>query len=52
MGANLLLRPLGRRLDREPHGGGEVTTDHHFEAVCLEAEDPSVSAVGRSVVPG
>ncbi|MFD5624307.1 MgtC/SapB family protein [Streptomyces yangpuensis] len=24
VGANLLLRPLGRRLDREPRGGAEV----------------------------
>ncbi|MFF3677166.1 MgtC/SapB family protein [Streptomyces sp. NPDC002120] len=42
VGANLLLRPLGRRLDREPRGGAEVATDYHFEAVCLEAEEAHV----------
>ncbi|MFE2549733.1 MgtC/SapB family protein [Streptomyces sp. NPDC059355] len=52
VGANLLLRPLGRRLDREPRGGAEVATDFHFEAVCLEAEEAHirhrlVDALGR-----
>ncbi|MFE1874265.1 MgtC/SapB family protein [Streptomyces sp. NPDC059496] len=42
VGANVLLRPLGRRLDREPRGGAEVTTDYHFEAVCLEAEEAHI----------
>ncbi|MFC9293451.1 MgtC/SapB family protein [Streptomyces sp. NPDC057011] len=52
VGANLLLRPLGRRLDREPRGGAEVTTDYHFEAVCREEEEAHirhrlVDALGR-----
>ncbi|MFD4864165.1 MgtC/SapB family protein [Streptomyces sp. NPDC058412] len=42
VGANLLLRPLGRRLDREPRGGAEVATDYHFEAVCLETEEAHI----------
>ncbi|MFD6876729.1 MULTISPECIES: MgtC/SapB family protein [unclassified Streptomyces] len=52
VGTNLLLRPLGRRLDREPRGGAEVAADYHFEAVCLEAEEARVrhrvvEALGR-----
>ncbi|MFD3872034.1 MgtC/SapB family protein [Streptomyces sp. NPDC058623] len=52
VGTNLLLRPLGRRLDREPRGGAEVAADYHFEAVCLEAEEAHirhrvVDALGR-----
>ncbi|MGW1637120.1 MgtC/SapB family protein [Streptomyces lavendulae] len=52
VGANLLLRPLGRRLDREPRGGAEVAVDYHFEAVCPEAEEAHVrhrlaDALGR-----
>ncbi|MFG2994231.1 MgtC/SapB family protein [Streptomyces sp. NPDC048257] len=38
----LLLRPLGRRLDREPRGAAEVATDYHFEAVCPEAEEAHI----------
>ncbi|WP_328788274.1 MgtC/SapB family protein [Streptomyces sp. NBC_00273] len=34
VGANVLPRPLGRRVDREPRGWAEVATDYHFEAVC------------------
>ncbi|MFG2340169.1 hypothetical protein [Streptomyces yangpuensis] len=41
-GANLLLRPLGRRLDREPRGGAEVAAEYRFEAVCPEAEEAHV----------
>ncbi|MEU8772480.1 MgtC/SapB family protein [Streptomyces sp. NPDC048606] len=52
VGANLLLRPLGRRLDRAPRGGAEVARDYHFEAVCPEAEEAHlrrrvVDALGR-----
>ncbi|MFE2249010.1 MgtC/SapB family protein [Streptomyces lavendulae] len=52
VGANLLLRPLGRRLDREPRGGAEVSVDYHFEAVCPESEEAHVrhrlaDALGR-----
>ncbi|MEU5124966.1 MgtC/SapB family protein [Streptomyces mobaraensis] len=50
--ANTLLRPLARRLDREPRGGAEVATDYHFEVVCTEPEEAHVrtlvvQAVGR-----
>ncbi|WP_235094886.1 MgtC/SapB family protein [Streptomyces sp. A1-5] len=45
VGANLLLRPLGRRLDREPHGGAEVSTDYYFEAVCTEPEEAHIRAL-------
>ncbi|WP_327382715.1 MULTISPECIES: hypothetical protein [unclassified Streptomyces] len=42
VGADVLLRPLGRRLDREPRGGAEAATDYHFEVVRLEAEEAHV----------
>lgn len=42
VGANTLLRPLARRLDRETRGGSEVTTDYHFEVVCSEPEEAHV----------
>ncbi|TJZ49485.1 MgtC/SapB family protein [Streptomyces piniterrae] len=45
VGANLVLRPLGRRLDREPSGGAEVGTDYHFEAVCAESEEVHIRAL-------
>lgn len=45
VGANLLLRPLGRRLDREPRGGAEIATDYHFEAVCTEPEEAHIRAL-------
>ncbi|MFI1200868.1 MgtC/SapB family protein [Streptomyces sp. NPDC020883] len=45
VGANLLLRPLGRRLDREPRGGAEVATDYYFEAVCTEPEEAHIRAL-------
>lgn len=48
VGANLLLRPLGRRLDRQPNGGAEVATDYHFEAVCPEPDEAHLRAL---VVP-
>ncbi|MFH8750659.1 MgtC/SapB family protein [Streptomyces rimosus] len=45
VGANLVLRPLGRRLDREPGGGAEVATDYYFEAVCTEPEEAHIRAL-------
>ncbi|MEU4209354.1 MgtC/SapB family protein [Streptomyces sp. NPDC026206] len=42
VGANTLLRPLARGLDRGPHGGAEVVTDYHFEVVCTEPEEAHV----------
>ncbi|OKI01068.1 hypothetical protein A6A06_19640 [Streptomyces sp. CB02923] len=45
VGANLVLRPLGRRMDREPGGGAEVATDYYFEAVCTEPEEAHIRAL-------
>ncbi len=45
VGANLLLRPLGRRLDRQPAGGAEIASDYHFEAVCTEAAEAHIRAL-------
>ncbi|MFH8407803.1 MgtC/SapB family protein [Streptomyces sp. NPDC018019] len=45
VGANLVLRPLGRRLDREPGGGAEIATDYYFEAVCTEPEEAHIRAL-------
>ncbi|MGW5940138.1 MgtC/SapB family protein [Streptomyces celluloflavus] len=45
VGANLVLRPLGRRMDREPSGGAEVVTDYYFEAVCTEPEEAHIRAL-------
>ncbi|MFC5719142.1 MgtC/SapB family protein [Streptomyces gamaensis] len=42
VGANTLLRPLARRLDRQPRGGIEEETDYHFEVVCSESEEAHV----------
>ncbi|MEU7134248.1 MgtC/SapB family protein [Streptomyces sp. NPDC046261] len=42
VGANTLLRPLARGLDRGPHGGAEISTDYHFEVVCTEPEEAHV----------
>ncbi|MFF1680823.1 MgtC/SapB family protein [Streptomyces sp. NPDC058256] len=54
VGANLILRPLGRRLDREPGGGAEVATDYHFEAVCDGRDEADIRAklVRAVTVPG
>jgi putative Mg2+ transporter-C (MgtC) family protein len=43
--ANLVLRPLGRRIDREPGGGGEVETEYYFTAVCNEADEAHIRAL-------
>ncbi|MFJ2597732.1 MgtC/SapB family protein [Streptomyces erythrochromogenes] len=55
VGANLLLRPPGRRLGREPRGGaegprgrggdgptGRRAAEYRFEAMCLEAEEAHI----------
>ncbi|WP_414167649.1 MgtC/SapB family protein [Streptoverticillium reticulum] len=44
VGANTLLRPLARGLDRGTRGGAgaEVATDYHFEVVCTEPEEAHV----------
>ncbi|MFI1796638.1 MgtC/SapB family protein [Streptomyces sp. NPDC020379] len=41
VGANTLLRPLARGLDRGSHGV-EVATDYHFEVVCTEPEEAHI----------
>ena len=40
--ANLLLRPLGRRMDREPSGGQEVEIGYRFEAICAEPAEAHI----------
>nr|WP_184351305.1 MgtC/SapB family protein [Streptomyces olivoverticillatus] len=42
VGANTLLRPLARGLDRGGHGGAEVATGYLFEVVCTEPEEAHV----------
>ncbi|MEV6776263.1 MgtC/SapB family protein [Streptomyces syringium] len=42
VGANTLLRPLARGLDRKPRGGSEVATDYYFEVVCTAPEEAHV----------
>ncbi|MCC3769938.1 MgtC/SapB family protein [Streptomyces sp. UNOC14_S4] len=42
VGANTLLRPLARGLDRGTIGGAEVATDYHFEVVCTEAAEAHI----------
>lgn len=40
--ANVVLRPLGRRLDRQPAGGSELAVDYRFQAVCAESAEAHV----------
>ncbi|MFF4606486.1 MgtC/SapB family protein [Streptomyces sp. NPDC001339] len=42
VGANTLLRPLARGLDRGTRAGAEVATDYRFEVVCTEPEEAHV----------
>jgi putative Mg2+ transporter-C (MgtC) family protein len=45
MAANLLLRPVARRIDREPVDGTEVETTYHFRAVCRHDREAHVRAL-------
>lgn len=50
--ANVALRPLGRRLDRQPSGGAEVTVDYRFQAVCAENAEAHIRALLVQAVTG
>ena len=50
--ANVVLRPLGRRLDRHPTGGDETTVDYHFEAVCAEPTEAHIRALLVGAITG
>jgi putative Mg2+ transporter-C (MgtC) family protein len=44
--ANVVLRPLGRRLDRTPSGGDEtIRVDYRFEAVCADTAEAHIRAL-------
>jgi putative Mg2+ transporter-C (MgtC) family protein len=43
--ANLALRPIARRIDREPIEGTEVETPYRFRAVCRHADEAHVRAL-------
>lgn len=43
--ANVALRPLGRRIDREPSGGAEVSVDYRFQAVCADNAEAHIRAL-------
>lgn len=43
--ANVVLRPLGRGIDRHPSGGGEVAVDYTFEAVCADRAEAHIRAL-------
>ena len=40
--ANVTLHPLGRRLDRHPSGGTEITVDYRFQAVCADSAEAHI----------
>jgi putative Mg2+ transporter-C (MgtC) family protein len=43
--ANVVLRPVGRRLDRHPTGGDEIRTEYRFEAVCTDTAEAHIRAL-------
>lgn len=45
MVANLVLRPVARRIDREPTEGSEVETTYRFRAVCRHEREAHVRAL-------
>ncbi len=50
--ANMVLRPLGHRIDRQPSGGDEVTIGYRFEAVCAEAAEAHIRALLLQAISG
>lgn len=50
--ANVVLRPLGHRLDRQPSGGDEVSASYRFEAVCAEAAEAHIRALLLQAIGG
>ncbi len=43
--ANVLLRPLGRRIDRQPSGGTEIAVGYRFQAVCADSAEAHIRAL-------
>lgn len=43
--ANLVLRPVARRIDRQPVEGSEVETSYRFRAVCRHEQEAHVRAL-------
>ena len=43
--ANLVLRPLGRRIDRQPSAGAETETEYYFSAVTAERDEAHIRAL-------
>jgi putative Mg2+ transporter-C (MgtC) family protein len=50
--ANVVLRPLGRGIDRQPTGGDEVATGYRFEAVCAEPAEAHIRALLVQAISG
>ena len=50
--ANVALRPLGRRIDRHPTGGTEITVDYRFQAVCADNAEAHLRALLVPAVTG
>ncbi|MEO7194291.1 MAG: MgtC/SapB family protein [Pseudonocardiaceae bacterium] len=50
--ANVLLRPLGHRIDHQPSGGGELSISYRFEAVCAEPAEAHIRALLVQAVSG
>jgi putative Mg2+ transporter-C (MgtC) family protein len=50
--ANVVLRPLGRGIDRQPTGGDEVTVGYFFEAVCAEPAEAHIRALLVQAISG
>lgn len=49
--ANGALRPLGRRPDRHPTGGTEITVDYRFQAVCANSPKPTSAPCSSRPLP-
>jgi putative Mg2+ transporter-C (MgtC) family protein len=50
--ANVVLRPLGRRIDHYPTGGEEVAVGYRFEAVCAEPAEAHIRALVVQALSG
>ena len=50
--ANVVLRPLGRGIDRQPTGGDEITVGYVFEAVCAEPAEAHIRALLVQAISG
>jgi putative Mg2+ transporter-C (MgtC) family protein len=50
--ANVVLRPLGRRIDHYPTVGDELTVGYRFEAVCAEPAEAHIRALVVQALSG